>query len=91
MIFPRPKNVSKIGVYWWDERRIKANCRVPQSWELQYLDGTEWKPVKTTGTYGTDMDRFNEVSFDAVKTQSIRINAKLQPGWSAGILRWRVE
>src|SRR5262249_51952200 len=25
------EKVSTVEVYWWDERRIKAHCRVPQS------------------------------------------------------------
>lgn len=89
--FPRPERISSTQVYWWDERRIKANCRVPQSWQLLYQDGGEWKPVRGAATYGVEMDRFNRVSFDAVQTRAVRIEVQLQPGWSGGILNWRIE
>ena len=80
-----------MEVYWWDERRIKANCRVPQSWRLLYKDGAEWRPVSGASEYGSQMDRFNRVTFDAVETRALRLEVQLQPGWSGGILEWRVE
>jgi hypothetical protein len=89
--FPRAEKISSAEVYWWDERRIKANCRVPQSWQLLYQDGSEWKPVRGATLYGIEMDRFNRVSFDAVQTRAVRIEVQLQSGWSGGILNWRVE
>lgn len=30
----KQQKVSAVEVYWWDERRIKAHCRIPQSWRL---------------------------------------------------------
>lgn len=80
-----------MEVYWWDERRIQAHCRVPQSWRLLYQSGDTWKTVTGASAYGTEMDRFNRVTFDAVETKAIRIEAQLQPDWSGGILEWKVE
>ncbi|MFO0930226.1 MAG: glycoside hydrolase family 127 protein, partial [Gemmataceae bacterium] len=56
------RTVTGVAVYWWDERRIKAHCRVPQSWRLLYRDGEQWKPVAGASGYGTNMDRFNRVT-----------------------------
>jgi len=36
--FPAARKLSQVDVYWWDERRTKANCRVPQSWRVLYRD-----------------------------------------------------
>jgi hypothetical protein len=89
--FARPREISTVGVYWWDERRIQAHCRVPQSWRLLYREADEWKPVPGASEFGTRMDQFNRVSFPPIETKALRIEVKLQPDWSGGILEWRVE
>jgi hypothetical protein len=89
--FDRPAKVSVVEVYWWDERRIGAHCRVPQSWRLLYLDGKEWKPVPGASGFGTKMDQFNRVAFPALSLAALRLEVQLQPEWSGGILEWRVE
>ena len=89
--FEGPEKVSAVKVYWWDERRIQAHCRVPQSWRRLYQSGDTWKTVTGTSAYGTEMDRFNRITFDPVETKAIRIEAQLQPDWSGGILEWKVE
>jgi DUF1680 family protein len=90
--FDRATKVSAVAVYWWDERRINAHCRVPQSWRLlcQTADGG-WQPVSTTGSYGIEMDRFNRVTFATVETKALRLEVQLQKDWSGGILEWIVE
>jgi hypothetical protein len=89
--FPVPTKISAAEVYWWDERRIRAHCRVPASWRLLYLATDGWQPVRDPSDYGLVMDRFNRVTFEPVETKSLRIEVQLQPGWSGGILEWRVE
>ena len=87
----RPEKISAVAVYWWDERRIKAHCRVPASWRLLYETGNEWKPVAGASAYTTEIDRFNRVTFDPVQTRAVRLEVQLQAGWSGGILEWRLE
>jgi DUF1680 family protein len=89
--FGRAERVSAVEVYWWDERRIGAHCRVPRSWRLLYRAADGWLPVPGAGAYGTELDRFNRVTFDPVETESLRLEVQLQLGWSGGILEWRVE
>ena len=89
--FDQPTKVSAVEVYWWDERRINAHCRVPQSCRLLYQAGGEWKPVSGASAYGAELDRFNRITFDAVETTALRLEVHLQPDWSGGILEWRVE
>jgi uncharacterized protein len=81
--------VEAAKVYWFDDTGY-GECRPPAGWELQYLDGTTWKPVQTSDAYGTDLDRWIEVKFRPVKTTALRLALKLQPNWSVGIHEWQV-
>ncbi len=87
----KPPAVTEASVYWFDDTGIGA-CRVPAEWKLLYRDGAEWKPVKLTGDSrcGTAPDRFNKVSFEPVATRELRIEVKLKPGFSGGVLKWTV-
>jgi hypothetical protein len=59
---------------------------------LLWRDGDEWKLVKLTGEskYGTALDQFNKVTFEAVTTRELKVEVKLKPGFSGGILKWTV-
>lgn len=89
--FPTPQKVTAVEVYWFDDGRIGRHCRVPQSWQLLYREGDQWKPVEEASGYGVQPDKFNRVTFKPVVTKALRIEAQLQPKWSAGILEWKVE
>ena len=91
LTFKAPQRVAGADIYWWDERRVGRDCRVPQSWKLQYLNGGTWQDVANPLGYGTQTDAFNHVSFGAVTTTALRVVAQLQPQWSGGILEWRVQ
>jgi uncharacterized protein len=60
-------------------------------WRLFYRNESgAWKPVSAPAEYGVVLDTFNRVLFSPVKTTGLRIEAELQPDFSAGILEWRV-
>jgi hypothetical protein len=86
--FRQPSKVSAVEIYWFDDTG-RGHCRVPRSWQLLWRDGDEWKPVASAGDYGVAKDRFNEVRFDPVTTDALRIEVQLQPQFSGGILEWR--
>jgi len=88
--FPKIRKVSAVQVYWFDDTG-KGSCRIPQSWRLLYRVGEQWKPVESTGTAGTDLNKYNRVTFAPVECNGLRIEAQLQPKLSAGILEWKVE
>jgi hypothetical protein len=88
--FPQPREVSAVEVYWFDDTGV-GQCRIPQSWRLLYLDGGEWKAVPGTTTAAATQDQFNIMTFQPLKTSTLRIEASLQPGFSGGILEWRVK
>jgi len=90
--FPSPKKLQKCRVYWFDDTG-RGSCRVPSSWRMLYQDGREWREVKLLpgASYGTALDQFNEVEFEPVVAREIRLEVRLQPGFSGGILEWIVE
>lgn len=87
--FTQSERVSSAEVYWFDDEGTGA-CRVPQSWTLTYYDGTKWLPVANASGFGTAKDRFNRVTFDAVTTTAVRLETRLQPAYSGGILELRL-
>jgi hypothetical protein len=87
----KPQRVSAVEVYWFDDTG-SGHCRVPKSWQLQWRDGDEWKPVAAAaGSYGVEKDKFNRVEFAPVTAKQLRIVVGLQPEFSGGILEWRVK
>ncbi len=88
--FSTPRTFKSTDVYWYDDTGHGA-CRVPASWQLQWWDGNAWQPVQTSGAaFGAATDAFNHVAFDSVTTTRVRLTAQLQPGYSGGILAWRL-
>lgn len=85
--FPQPATVSEVQVYWFEHGRVK----VPTAWRILYQDGSEWKPVSNAGHYGVDIDRFNVVRFQPVRTTALRLELQMQPDYSAGIQEWKVK
>ncbi len=89
--FKQPRTVSEVDVYWFDDAPTGGGCRIPASWKLLYQDGNDWKEVANASAYGVQKDRFNTVTFDEINTSALRIEVKLQEGYSSGILEWRVQ
>jgi hypothetical protein len=87
--FEKPKEIAAAEVYWFDDTG-RGSCRVPERWKLLWKDGDSWKPVETNSAYGVDKDGFNRVDFQGVTTTSIRLEVELQPGFSGGVLEWRL-
>jgi len=88
--FAKPEKVSESELYWFDDTG-RGEVRVPATWRILYLDGSEWKPVKTEQMYKVDRDRFNSVEFSPVTTTALRVELTMQPGWSAGVQKWKVK
>ena len=88
-LFNEPITVDSTQVYWFDDSGF-GGCRVPESWRLLYRDNSEWKPLPNPGQFGVEPDKHNAVNFDSVHTDALRLEVKLQDGYSAGILDWRV-
>ncbi|HEY8457577.1 MAG TPA: beta-L-arabinofuranosidase domain-containing protein [Actinopolymorphaceae bacterium] len=81
-----PRTISQVSVYWFDDTGF-GECRVPASWRLLWRDERgEWQPVSNPSEFGVELDRYNTVTFDPVRTQVIRIEAQLRETFSGGIL-----
>ncbi|TWT79781.1 hypothetical protein CA13_11880 [Planctomycetes bacterium CA13] len=88
-VFPEQRRVSQVEVYWFDDTGI-GECRIPESWTVLVRDGEQWKPVNASDMSPVVADQWNRTSFEPVETTAIRIQVKLQPGFSGGVLEWRV-
>ena len=87
--FTVPEEVRGVEVYWFDDG-AKGNCRIPESWEAQWRPSKDapWQDVGGNGP--VVKDKFCTLDFPApVNAQAVRVNVKLQQGWSGGILEWR--
>ena len=85
----RPREVSRVEVYWFDDTG-RGQCRVPERWRVLYRRDGAWVPVATGGGYGVTLNQFNAVAFAPVTTDALRLEVKLQGGFSGGILEWRI-
>ncbi len=89
--FDRPRIVSSCAVYWYDETPQNGSVRRPRWWRVLYRDGDRWKPVTGAGDYGVELDRFNRVRFDPVKTESLRLVVQCRNRYAMGIMEWRIS
>jgi hypothetical protein len=87
--FGSPREISFVEVYWVDESSVGGSVRPPASWQVLYWDGKAWQPVQSIGDYGGPDRRVERVVFTPVKTGTMRIEALLQPRFTAGIIEWR--
>ncbi|MBV9157080.1 MAG: glycoside hydrolase family 127 protein, partial [Acidobacteriaceae bacterium] len=88
--FPARSTLSRVQVYWFDDTG-RGEVRVPASWRVLYKDGDQWKPVNNQQDYALAKDRYNEVRFSPVTTTNLRLEVTMQPNWSAGIQKWKVD
>lgn len=88
--FDRPRRVSSVAIYWFDDSQQKGQCRVPASWKLLYRDNDTWQEVCNPSSFGVELDQYNRVTFDPVTTNGLRIEVQLQDKFSSGILEWKV-
>jgi len=89
--FPKPRTVSAVEVYWFDDRPRGGGCRVPESWRLLYRVGDDWRKVGNATDYAVKRDTFNRVEFSPVATGGLRLDVQLQEKYSSGILEWRIK
>jgi uncharacterized protein len=68
----------------------QTTMRVPESYRVLYWDGKDFVPVTNAQGLGLAADTFNSTTFDAVKTDKLRLEVTPQKGMPAGILEWKV-
>ena len=87
---PEPEEVSGVDVYWYEDEPV-GNCRLPENWNVQVRASptTPWTNVATS--LPVSKDRYNTVHFTAQKIHAIRLQVKLRPKYSGGILEWKLR
>jgi len=88
--FDKPQRISTIQAYWFDDTG-EGECRTPESWKIFYKKNDEFKSVINPKGLGTEKDKFNNATFEPVKTNAIRIEVNLRENFSAGIYEVRIE
>ena len=70
---------------WWPAGRARA-------WRLLVRAGDDWREVRLLEgqAFTTKLDAFNEVLFEPVATDAIRMEVRLREGFSGGVLEWEV-
>jgi hypothetical protein len=92
--WPKPIRAAGAKVYWFDDTG-RGECKLPEAWEIQWLDNGQWKPLEPEPgaekiNYHIQKDHWNEVSFKPVTTTALRLVVKLQKDWAAGIHEWKI-
>lgn len=76
--FEKPETISSTEVYWLAFEHYDVIYKAPESWKLMYLDGATWKEVKNPSNYGTELDKYNKVTFDPITTTELKLVVQLQ-------------
>lgn len=82
------RELHAVGVYWFDDGKRGGNCRVPASARLLARDGDAWREA---GPVGLVKDAWNRVDVEEISASALRLEVRLQEGFSAGVLEWRIE
>jgi hypothetical protein len=88
--FEKPQRISETKIYWFDDGP-DGGCRVPDKWELLYLAGNIWTPVKPEGRYTVTKNAWDSLDFEPVRTSSVKIKVKLNKEYASGIYEWIIK
>ncbi|HPT22178.1 MAG TPA: glycoside hydrolase family 127 protein, partial [Bacteroidales bacterium] len=88
--FEKPEIISKTRVYWFDDGQ-GGGCRVPDDWEILYLNDNMWEPVAVKNRYKVTKNGWDSLLFEPVKTSAIKMRVYLNKDFSGGIYEWVVE
>lgn len=88
--FDAEHTVSSCKVYWYDDGPW-GGCRIPAAWKIYFKKDGEWVPVKTNTNYEIAKDKYNSVTFEAVKTTALKLEVQLPVDNATGIHEWIVE
>ena len=84
--WPEEVVIDRSDVYWWTDN---GGIMMPTASRLDYWDGSAWVPVQNAAGNGVLPNKYNTTTFDAVKTNQIRMTITRGSQWT-GILEWKV-
>jgi uncharacterized protein len=88
--FKEAAKVSSAAVYWFDDGP-SGGCRIPDAWEICFLENGMWKPVTVETPYSITKNEVDKVKFSQVETTAMRLRVKLNKKFSAGVYEWKLE
>jgi DUF1680 family protein len=88
--FEKPETIAKTKIYWYDDGP-DGGCRVPDEWEILYLNGNIWKPVEAKTPYKITKDGWDSLVFTPVKATAVKIKVRLNKEYASGIYEWIIE
>lgn len=88
--FDKPETVSKTKIYWFDDGP-DGGCRIPDEWEVLFLSGNIWKPVRAKTKYTVTKDSWDSLEFTPVRASALKLKVKLNKDFSGGLYEWIVE
>lgn len=70
----QPVTLNASSFYFWGDHPAGSGIGVapPNSWRLEYWDGTRWKAVGADTPYTSALNAYNRVSFTPVTTRCLR-------------------
>jgi uncharacterized protein len=89
--FENEEQVGEARIYWFDDEASEGGCRIPKSFVIKYLENGEWKKCYSHDGWKVVKDGWSEVSFEPVKTTSLRLEFECQEGVSTGVHEWEVR
>ncbi len=81
----KPISATGVAIYWWDDNQ---GVRLPAAARLSYWNGDAF--VKIDKPVGIDRNAYNNISFDEITTDKIRLEIDSQDNTSTGVIEWRV-
>ncbi|MFF2446366.1 Ig-like domain-containing protein [Neobacillus sp. NPDC058068] len=81
--FGKATAFDNVKLYFYSDKS-RNNYREPQYYTIQYLEGTEWKNVPYQKK-STLQANFNEVKFNTITAQKIRVLMTPYPGFAVGL------
>ncbi len=88
--FHQISEVSQVEIFWFDDTGT-GECRVPEKWNILFYGGGEWRPVYSIDKYGTEKNKFNSVTFETVRANSLKIEIQSQKDFAGGIHEIKIK
>lgn len=82
--FDQEEEISGLEIYWFDDGP-HGGCRIPEQWQVEYLNGDDWKPVVVQGEYPIIKDALNRIEFESVSASAVRVVITLPKEYASGI------
>ncbi|HTI10833.1 MAG TPA: beta-L-arabinofuranosidase domain-containing protein [Puia sp.] len=83
----QPIRTAAIALYWWDYNNPRL---LPQSYRIQYWDGSHFVPVQHASGLGLVNNQYNTTRFDEITTTKIRLEIDSTDRYLSTLTEWKV-